>query len=397
MKASDPFQAGQQYGKVGGLAAQAYTQVTNKPKIEALIQAYESTPMPNDQFGGATGANRTLALASLLRPLDQQLSDKYKAEAMKVIEGDTQFERQKELFGLKGSSASKGLTAWQAYKIGQSDTDKKIMDEIATMVSNYVEGIDGEIDVNSPEYRRIMLDVNQKASQMSRPLSKNVLDDMIKQQLASARIEERQRAQTFREKKFDIEFNDKNEQEAYNDVMKQVDKGDDKIADAAAQLSKVYADLETGINTNNPQMVQGAVKMLIQSLDNSAVMGNEMQIFNDPSFIGQAKSTWQRWTQGEYFPKDVVEKLWQFAKVTGSAINTFLTSWTTKGQDLYKERLGDPNATGGSIAKALDMMRVNVPTSTPNFTNVGKASDAPASGSVIFGGGRAAGDDTEFE
>ena len=180
-------------------------------------------------------------------------------------------------------------------------------------------------------------------------------------------------------------FQDANDDEAYKAAIDSVKEKSSKVKDLAAQMSKVDAQLKKVANEKNPTSAQFAVKMLVQSLDNSAVMAGEMGIATDPSIIGMIKSAKQKYIDGEYFTKEELQNLYGAAQALATGTNNYVSRLDESASDVYINRVGEGTDTERGLMAIDAYMRPFYARITPGlvFDAVGSKPSGGGGGSAI--------------
>lgn len=260
---------------------------------------------------------------------------------------------------VKSGSGITGNKLWdiQALKEDKA-TYKTIVDKAVALKKR----LDSGLDVNSPEFSDAYGEIMSLNASMNKPSSKDELIKLIE-------LGDKARRLDLDEKKFDSDEK-KEKQKVINEAIKTsfdaTESTLSKVKDSASQLSKVFGLMESG----SPNDIKSAVKILISSLDNSAVMGNEGEMYANQSLPGQIESFLQKWLDGNAFTAEDQNQIWGTAKSMGNSVNGFIDRQTVNANKVYG------SLTNGGTTDAIDYMldnyMVNVPASTPQFKNIGE-------------------------
>ena len=137
-----------------------------------------------------------------------------------------------------------------------------------------------------------------------------------------------------------------------------------KAKDVPVQINKVQGLLTEGIENNNHKAIDAAAKILIQSFDNSAVLGNEIGMLANTSLVGQFNSLINKIANGTTYTKDDVKNLWAMAEALKTENDKVFSEASKRAQTTYK-------ALRGKESPALDVAfgaYKSLPTTlNPNF------------------------------
>lgn len=193
---------------------------------------------------------------------------------------------------------------------------------------------------DSPEYIAAYNDIIKLNASKYSPDNKTDVDKFIDRELAGQRISTQQERNEMTKEK---QLNDK-EMEAiklsYNTSTDTLG----KAKDVAVQMGKVYGLLNAGIN-KNPASIEAAAKILIQSFDNSAVLGNEIGMLTDKSAFGYINSLYNRLMSGTRYTKEDVLKLYNIAAAIGTQTNDYIDNVASNANSIYESLQGKPSDT----------------------------------------------------
>lgn len=137
-----------------------------------------------------------------------------------------------------------------------------------------------------------------------------------------------------------------------------------KAKDVPVQINKVQGLLAEGIENNNPKAIDAAAKILIQSFDNSAVLGNEIGMLANTSLVGMFNSLINKIANGTTYTKEDVKNLWAMAEALKTENDKVFAEASKRAQTTYK-------ALRGKESPALDVAfgaYKSLPTTlNPNF------------------------------
>lgn len=113
-----------------------------------------------------------------------------------------------------------------------------------------------------------------------------------------------------------------------------------KAKDVPVQLNKVQGLLAEGIENNNPKAIDAAAKILIQSFDNSAVLGNEIGMLANEALEGKINSLINKIANGTTYTKEDVKNLWAMAEALKKENDRVFDEASKRAQTTYKSLRG---------------------------------------------------------
>ena len=234
----------------------------------------------------------------------------------------------------KGSGAAGTVQA-------RLDHDRGINLQIADLTTKLISDMKANNwTSSSPEYIAAYNDIIKLNASKYNPDNKTDVDKYIDRELAGQRVTTQQERNAMAKEK---QLNDK-EMEAiklsYNTSTDTLG----KAKDVAVQMGKVYGLLNAGIN-KNPASIEAAAKILIQSFDNSAVLGNEIGMLTDQSAFGYVNSLYNRLMSGTRYTKEDVLKLYNIAAAIGTQTNDYIGNVASNANSIYESLQGKPSDT----------------------------------------------------
>lgn len=113
-----------------------------------------------------------------------------------------------------------------------------------------------------------------------------------------------------------------------------------KAKDVPVQINKVQGLLAEGIENNNPKAIDAAAKILIQSFDNSAVLGNEIGMLANEALEGRVNSLINKIANGTTYTKEDVKNLWAMAEALKKENDKVFGEASKRAQTTYKALRG---------------------------------------------------------
>lgn len=291
---------------------------------------------------------------------------------------------------IKGKEAKQvGPTGNKLLEIQQRMEDQAIDAEVNKMASDLLtDAVANGWDETNPEYMKRWAEIEAKSASKWKSTDKTVMDKYQK-----AIVDKRKEEFDIKKQQADAEY--KLEQQDMDALKMVVDISSDTFAkakDVPVQLNKVQGLLAEGVNNQNYKAIDAAAKILIQSFDNSAVLGNEIGMLADSSLVGQINSFINKIANGTTYTQDDVKKLWEMSEAIRKQNDLVFDEAAKRSQTTYKALRGKESPAINVLFKAYKSMS---PTSTPDFNKLpatftsqwGKAnielkSDKPAKGSA---------------
>lgn len=193
---------------------------------------------------------------------------------------------------------------------------------------------------DSPEYIQRYNEIIKLNATKYNPDNKNDVDKYIDRELAGSRVETAKKKQKLAE---DKELNDQ-DMEAISLAYDTSKDTLGKAKDVAVQIGKVNGLLKEGINGNAPA-ISAAAKILIQSFDNSAVLGNEIGMLANQSWLGQLNSLVEKGLRGTTYTKEDVKNLWDIANAIAEINNTYVSRVSQNASAIYRAQQGTDSKT----------------------------------------------------
>lgn len=279
-------------------------------------------------LGGQKVAAQQQALAGMSDPMDRY----------NLLFGKSTTPRKKSVFEMRQEaiSADRPQQILKEYNQIATEAIQKRVDKEKANISKEM----GELGFLAMEYKSI--------TQQSLPteLSVKAIDDMAAQ---------RKMGQN------ELEFDAAEEEKAYTQAVVAFNNSIGKVKDAGAQMAKVWPLLNEAAKGNNASAV-AAVKILTQSLDNSAVMAGEMDVLGDPSLVGKLSKFLNAQEKKQSFTAKELEDIYNTGIAIAKGVNGVLASKGKLAKDIYTLRAGSyANEGGGALDKYVSSMVVGVP------------------------------------
>lgn len=299
----------------------------------------------------------------------------------------------------KGKEAkSAGPTGNKLIEIQQRTEDREVDAEVNKMASDLLtEAVANGWDETNPEYMRRWAEIEAKNATKWKSNDKTVMDKYQK-----AIIDKRKEDQAIKKQQEDAER--KLEQQDMDALKMVVDVSSETFAkakDVPVQLNKVQGLITEGVENQNFKALDAAAKILIQSFDNSAVLGNEIGMLANTSLAGQVNSFINKIANGTTYTKEDVQKLWDMAEAIKEQNDLVFEEAAKRSQETYKALRGKESPAIDVLFKAYKSM----PTSrTPDFNKLpesfvaqwGKANIELQSGKPAKGGAQDAATGIDF-
>lgn len=261
---------------------------------------------------------------------------------------------------IKGKEA----TGNKLLEIQQRKEDKAIDAEVNKMASDLLaDAVANGWDETNPEYMKRWAEIEAKSASKWESTNKTVMDKYQK-----AIVDKRKEEFDIKKQQADAEY--KLEQQDMDALKMVVDTSSDTFAkakDVPVQLNKVQGLLAEGVNNQNYKAIDAAAKILIQSFDNSAVLGNEIGMLADSSLTGQINSLINKIANGTTYTQDDVKKLWDMSEAIKKQNDLVFDEAAKRSQTTYKALRGKESPAINVLFKAYKSMPSS---SAPDFTKL---------------------------
>jgi hypothetical protein len=309
-------------------------EVAESPMARRMRERLEALNVKQDQY-----ANNP----------DARWSDLYRIDPERAI-----FDKGKE-------AKQVGPTGNKLIEIQQRNEDREVDAEVNMMASDLLtEAVANGWDETDPEYMRRWAEIEAKNATKWKSNDKTVMDKYQK-----AIIDKRKEEFDIKKQQADAEY--RLEQQDMDALKMVVDTSSETFAkakDVPVQLNKVQGLITEGVENQNYKAIDAAAKILIQSFDNSAVLGNEIGMLANTSLAGQVNSFINKIANGTTYTKEDVRKLWEMAEAIKKQNDLVFDEAAKRSQTTYKSLRGKESPAIDVLFKAYRSM----PTSgSPNF------------------------------
>lgn len=334
--ASDPFAQEETMSKdesgfpIGGMSRE---QPTIKPQEKVFLEGTGSAPVEE------VTANET--------PFAQRMRERI----AKLTEQNSRFEENPDLKWaelqridperatfVKGKEAkSTEPTGNKLLDIQNRKEDMAIDAEVNKMASDLLtDAVANGWDETNPEYMKRWAEIEAMNGKKWKNTDKTVMDKYQK-----TIIEKRKEEMDVKKQQADAEYKlQQQDMDAFKVVTDMSTDTFAKAKDVPVQINKVQGLLTEGIENNNPKAIDAAAKILIQSFDNSAVLGNEIGMLANTSLVGMFNSLINKIANGTTYTKDDVKNLWAMAETLKKENDKVFGAASKRAQTTYKALRG---------------------------------------------------------
>lgn len=256
---------------------------------------------------------------------------------------------------------SAGPTGNKLLEIQQREEDRAIDAEVNKMASDLLtDAVANGWDETNPEYMSRWAEIEAKSASKWKSTDKTVLDKYQK-----AIVNKRKEDQAIKKQQEDAEYRlDQQDMDALKMVVDTSSETFAKAKDVPVQLNKVQGLITEGVENQNFKSIDAAAKILIQSFDNSAVLGNEIGMLANTSLVGQVNSFINKLANGTTYTKEDVKKLWDMAEAIKKQNDLVFDEAAKRSQVSYKALRGKESP---AIKVLFDAYKSMPASSTPNF------------------------------
>lgn len=229
---------------------------------------------------------------------------------------------------MEANKSSSGITGNMRVKMQQQEEDKPIRSEMGKIKGDIIQYMAENPDagITDPAVASKVARMQELNSTLNEPLSARGMNDVIRDAMSQKRFEQSER-----------EFADKQETEIFKQATKLGQDALKKMQDVGPQLAKVQ-ELIGGKSVVTYAQAGAATKMLIQSLDNSAVMGNELQSLNPDSLSERFKSLVSRVFGGGSITPEQLNGIWKTAVDISNATRKAIGRTQSRVNKFYQNR-----------------------------------------------------------
>lgn len=306
--------------------------------------------------------------ATLQAPKTPDWSEMYRLDPKRA---EYDWTREIQVAELNKPKTGAGVTGNKLLDEEHAKEDKVINQKMADLSSSLAsDAAKNGWTPNSPEYIDRYAEILRLNASKWKPSGKVDIERMLAASSDSKKLDlsEKQHKLAVERLTEDKKKNmDTLEKNAYDDAVKGIGDVMNKVQDVGAQLTKVDSLLNEAAN-GNIKSLQAANKILIQSLDNSAVMAGEVAMFGDQSWIGKMRSMLSEGITGNRFSKKDMIDLFNTAKAIADGVNEWVSIKDGQAQSIYKARGGTDVSPG--ISEVLNLYRAPSFDVMPNFPDM---------------------------
>lgn len=237
---------------------------------------------------------------------------------------------------MEANKSSSGITGNMRVKMQQEAEDAPIRTEIGKLKGDIIRYVSKNPDagVTDPAIASKVARMEELNYSLNDPIASRNLKDMIRDAMNQKRFEQSERAQKFKEDK----FLDQQEDEAFDYAQRSIKDALKVAVGAPVQLARVKSLLRQA-SKGNISAAEAANKMLIQSLDNSVVMGKEAESLMNQSVESKIRRFLDQVQTGNRYTPTDLNNLWGTADTIAKSTREAMQALASKANKAYLSRL----------------------------------------------------------
>ena len=214
----------------------------------------------------------------------------------------------------------------QAMKMANAEHDIPVRQEMEEKAIALFEDVrSGALDKNSSEYVSRRGELGLLNAKLYSPYNRTSFDKLLSEGVVDRSLELREEGIDLnrdKEKQRVREGNAKFAESAGKQIMSGYRELLNKIETRGTMLESFRQGTLDAIRTKSGATFAGALKSLIQSLDNSVVMAKEWGPFQNASYLDRAKAWLEKQTNNTVFSGEEMRQAWETAKAWAASTNT---------------------------------------------------------------------------